>query len=605
MKMHEYRKKTGLSLSVIICALLFPPMTTAKSYYVNNIAGNDLLAGQSENTAWKTLEKVNATTFLPNDTIRFKANGVWVGQLFPKGSGASGAPIVIDYYGIGSKPLIDGNGMTGTGVVYLYNQAYWEINNLEVVNDGSDGADRRGVRVEVSEGAGVINHIYLRNLHIHNIKGLVGQYRSNKRTSGIGFGILSAKNSETRFNDILVENCSIHDCENQGIITECVDGDGFQPGTAEWNKMRITNGRIRNNTVYNISKNAMIIRLFDRGVVENNVCYNTANGITGNTIFSASCDSTIFQFNEGYLNNSPDYDGCLYDADLRSPNTIWQYSYSHDNSHGLFWTCTVQEDANVICRYNISQNDKGQIFCVNYPVTSIAIYNNTIYIPQHLSPVIIAERNGKEGTRTYSFRNNIIYNNSPTATYSWSKTDYTRIIENNCFYGIHPSKEPGDSKKITANPKFVNAGSGSVGLHTVDGYQLMPNSPCIDAGIEIENNGGRDYWGNLLYNGKPDIGAHEYYNTTSLSNISSDGIDFRLSSNPFYLGNELSFFLESNRADVINVNIFSQDGKQIFNKIFTQNANIYSLGCPFDHSGVFLVTVDFGKITLSKKIIVI
>jgi hypothetical protein len=478
-------------------------------YYIDATGGNDGNNGLSPSTAWKTLTKVNATSFMPGSRILFKAGEVWTGRLYPKGSGIAGYPIIIDMYGTGSKPLIDGNGMTGTGVVYLYNQEYWEINNLEITNDAATGADRRGVRIEI-ENFGTADHIYLANLNIHNIKGLVGQDRPEKRTSGIGFGIVDVSGQETHFNDILVENCVITSCDNQGIITECVSGDGFDPYSAEWNAMKITNAVIRNNTISDISKNAMIIRLFEGGVVENNLCYNTANGITGNTIFSASCSGTVFQYNEGYGNHSPDYDGSLYDADLRSPNTYWQYSYSHDNAHGLFWTCTVQADANVVCRYNISQNDKGVIFCINYPVTSVRVYNNTVYIPSNLSPLIISERNnGGGGSRTYTFNNNLIYNLSSTASYDWT-TGYSRSIDYNCFYGIHPSSEPADAHKITADPKLASPGSGGVGINTVDGYKLLAGSSCINKGKVISANGGKDYWGNPLYNGAADIGAHEY-----------------------------------------------------------------------------------------------
>lgn len=527
------RFKRVITASCVVSFLLFIQQLSAVNYYIDSENGSNSNNGRSINKAWKTLSKVNSTTFHPGDSILFKAGGVWVGRLYPKGSGAEGKPIVIDKYGTGGRPLIDGNGMTGTGVVYLYNQAYWEINNLEVMNNGEKEDDRRGVRIEINEGIGVVNHIYLRNLHVHHIKGQVGQQRSHKRTSGIGFAVVTAKNGEARFNDILVENCLIHDCENQGIITECVSGDIIYPQTPHWNRMKITNARIRNNTLFNISKNAMILRLFEGGVVENNVCYNTANGITGNTMFTCACDGTVFQFNEGFLNNSPAADGSMYDADMRSPNTIWQYSYSHDNAHGLFWSCTVQEDANLVCRYNISQNDKGIIFCVNYPVTSMAIYNNTVYIPSHLSPIIISERgrgnkSGQPNTRTYDFKNNLIYNLSPTATYLWAKTKFTRTIEANCFYGVHPANEPYDPKKVTADPKLVNPGSGGNGVVTLDGYQLQAGSPCIDAGVVIENNGGRDYWGNLLYNGKPDIGAHEYQGHISLKNVLSDGVDISL-----------------------------------------------------------------------------
>lgn len=519
----------------VVSLLLVTHQLSAVNYYIDSESGSDSNKGQSMNNAWKTLKQVNTTKFQPGDSILFKAGGVWVGKIHPKGSGAKGQPIVIDSYGNGNRPLIDGDGMTGTGVVYLYNQSYWEINNLEITNDADFEGDRRGVRVEVNEGYGVASHIYLRNLHIHHIRGVVGHQRSHKRTGAIGFAVVTAKSGEARFDDILVENCLIHDCSNHGIITECVSGDRFYPQTREWNKMKITNARIKNNTIYNIAKNAIIIRLFEGGVVENNVMFNTSNGISGNTIFTCSCDGTVFQFNEGFLNNSPSADGAMYDADLRSPNTYWQYSYSHDNAHGLFWNCTVQEDSNIVCRYNISENDKGIIFCINYPVNSIHIYNNTVYIPSHLSPMIISERNrgsASTGTnhRIYNFKNNIIYNLSPTATYHWNqmKDRYLRNFEANCFYGVQLANEPDDPKKIIADPKFVNPGSLLLSSKSANGYQLQSDSPCIDAGVEIHNNGGRDHWGNPLYKGKPDIGAHEYHNHLTLKQVLSDGVDIRL-----------------------------------------------------------------------------
>jgi hypothetical protein len=170
----------------------------------------------------------------------------------------------------------------------------------------------------------------------------------------------------------------------------------------------------------------------------------------------------------------------------------------------------VQADVNVVCRYNISQNDQGIIFCINYPVTSVRIYNNTVYCPANLSPVIISERNnGGSGSRTYTFNNNLIFNLSPTASYDFTN-GYNRTIDYNCFWGIHPASEPSDPHKITADPKLASAGSGGFGINSVDGYKLLSNSSCINKGKVITSNGGRDYWGNPLYNGVPDIGAHEF-----------------------------------------------------------------------------------------------
>lgn len=46
--------------------------TTGISYYVDSVNGNDDNDGTSETKAWKSLEKVNATTFKPGDKLRFK-----------------------------------------------------------------------------------------------------------------------------------------------------------------------------------------------------------------------------------------------------------------------------------------------------------------------------------------------------------------------------------------------------------------------------------------------------------------------------------------------------------------------------------------------------
>jgi len=495
-------------LVLAVCAGFLIASVQATTYYVDAAGGADGNSGLSSSAAWKTLEKVNATTFAPDDRILFAAGSRWTGKLNPRGSGAPDKPICIDRYGDGARPIIDGAGSTGDGVVYLYNQQYWEIANLEITNDACEGGDRRGVMVAAAN-FGTVHHIHLKNLYIHHIKGIIGQSLKAKDTGAVGVFIEADDVKDTRFDDVLIEGCRIKTIDNTGIFTRARAGGSNTPGQANWNRRRITNLRIRHNKINDIAKNAMIVRLADGGVVEHNVCWDTAYRTgTGNTIFSRSSRGTVFQFNEGYLNRSRDYDGCLYDADLESPGCIFQYSYSHDNNHGLFWMCTVQEDANVIVRYNISRNDKGNIFCMSYPNTSCYIYNNVVFIPPHLSPRIIDER--RDGDKTYYFFNNIIYNLSPTASYNWRNAK--RTISSNVFYGYHPDSEPNDPAKITVDPMFVNPGSGGLGIDALAGYKLRAGSPCIDSGAVIPDNGERDFWGNRVPNvgGAADRGVHEY-----------------------------------------------------------------------------------------------
>ena len=77
------------------------------TYYLDSSAPAD---GLSAEAAFDSLEDVNNVTFAPGDKIMIKAGSEFRGQLYPKGSGSADAPIVIDMYGEGEKPLIDGDG---------------------------------------------------------------------------------------------------------------------------------------------------------------------------------------------------------------------------------------------------------------------------------------------------------------------------------------------------------------------------------------------------------------------------------------------------------------------------------------------------------------
>jgi hypothetical protein len=538
--------------------------STGTTYYIDAVQGNDLNNGLSPAAAWKNLTKLHALTLTPGTRVYLRANSVWTGQQLKfNGSGTAASPIIIDRYDAGAKPLLHGNGLVGQGVVYLYNQEFIEISNLEITNApngpvNSDfflstnplGADRRGVMV-VIDGYGTADHIYLRKLDIHHVKGQLGSGETAvngaipKRTGGIFFTVLGVTETSThksRFNDVLVDSCNIYYCENIGFAIDN-EWNVYYPGGQNssvsadvteynnWFDRRNTLLRISNSVFHHIGKNAMIIRMADEtGRIERNVCYETAMGTTGNTMFTARCKGTVFQFNEGYLNrattqtvNPGSIDGSMYDADYGSVGVIFQYSYSHDNSEGLYWGCNTRSsttnnagvpdpgDVGCTARYNISQNDKGDLIFFNYPSAGNEIYNNVFYIGASLSPNIIHETSKQH---TYGFYNNIIYNMSPTADYSLKDTGQYRNISHNVFYGYHPTGtltgEPNDPFKSIADPLFVNPGTAGIGMSGLAGYKLQLASPAINSGRSVTANGGFDFWGNALYNGLPDRGAHEY-----------------------------------------------------------------------------------------------
>jgi hypothetical protein len=507
----QHHKLLALAGAGVALLLGWPSSAAAASYHVDAAAGSDANDGLSAVRAWRSLGRVNAEPFQAGDEILFRAGANWTGRLAPRGSGVEGRPIRVGRYGVGARPRIDGGGLVGTAVVFLNNQQYWEIADLEITNTAKEPGDRRGVLVVASD-PGVWHHVWLLRLDIHDITGIVGQGLDAKRTGGIG--IEAAGPQASRFDDVRIEDCSVHSVDNTGLYTDAA-AKGY-PGTDPWKQRCFTHVLIRGNVIHHIAKNAMIVRSLEGGVIEKNLCYETALKLTGNTMFTASCEGTVFQFNEGCFNRSPDFDGSMYDADLASPNTIWQYSYSHDNAHGLFWTCTVQRDANVVCRYNVSRNDRGNIFCINYPNSSVYCYNNTVYCGPDTSPTIISERHrGGDGPRTYYFYNNVIYNESPRAKYDLFPHDYRRNIDCNLFFGLHPAGEPADTQKLTSDPLWADSrvppGSPGQGLNAVLGFRLRPASPCIGSALVLADDGGRDYTGAMLPpGGRRDRGAFFY-----------------------------------------------------------------------------------------------
>ena len=106
------RSKSSILFVVTLILTINTCISVAESatYHVDSINGSDRNAGTSPAKAWKTLDRVNFAIFVAGDKILFKAGTRYSGSLKPQGSGTKDAPIIIDMYGEGPKPRIDGNG---------------------------------------------------------------------------------------------------------------------------------------------------------------------------------------------------------------------------------------------------------------------------------------------------------------------------------------------------------------------------------------------------------------------------------------------------------------------------------------------------------------
>lgn len=487
-----------------------------KTYYLDVNTGSDDNTGISENSAWKSIEKISSRTFFPGDKILLKAGSVWEGQLLFRGSGDKNNPIVIDKYGDGKKPQINGNGLNSA--LLLKNQEYIEVNNLCLTNEASEEGLRRGFLFVSENENKVYRHILLNGLEIEKVKGKLGADMVSKATGGIGFEIRGNENL-SRFDDLIIENCNIKNVDNVGIYiwSEL----NLHPRDSKWNELKCTNVVIRNNRLTNIGKNAMIIRISQAPIIEKNIIERAAARFHGNAIVIFGCKDALIQYNEVYGTKYYGLEGAAYDSDYNCEGTVIQYNYSHDNEGGMINFCNNPSSKpprgyndGTIVRYNISQNDIYRVFAFDGPVTNTYIYNNTVYVGESLSPKILEfDTFGKApgyAQKTF-FRNNIIYNvGKGYYVYGESKEN---VFENNCFYGFHSDSEPNDAFKIIRDPLFLEAGKGGNGFKSLIGYQLKENSPCIGKGVKEENHPLLDILGNPISSGadKVNIGAVQFH----------------------------------------------------------------------------------------------
>jgi len=477
--------------------------TTCTTYYISSSSGSDSNDGCSTAAPWQTLTNVNATTFAAGSQILFQDGGSWTGTLHPLGSGTSGSPIVVSSYGSGSAPIIAGGG--AAEAVYLDNQSYVTIENLEITNTTTSAAVRSGIEVQ-NDTSGILYGISILNNNIHDILGYWSTAENVQPTnsSGIAFN-LSDSYSTNGWNGVLIQGNTLTKTDAGGIYLGSLNGTGHSILTS--------NVTITNNTLTDSGGNDIVCVYCSAPVVEYNVATNSGYRYSGAGFWTALSNNGIWQYNEISRQWRNLWDGEAFDIDHDNDGTVIQYNYTHDNPFGFMeWCCSSSFGAtNSTVRYNISQNDGAE----NAVIATLegiktsgtnGIYNNTIYMG--------AGDNGDVTNTTaagtnITFSNNIIYKLG-TGGYSTSGT-----WTHNLMYGNHPSTEPTDASKITTDPLFVAPGGAGTGRATASAYELLSGSPALGAGTLISSNGGVDYFGNAVSStAAPNIGA---YNGSAVS----------------------------------------------------------------------------------------
>jgi hypothetical protein len=493
-----------------------PPAQT--TFYVDCSQSSDGAGTQS--SPWNSLMDANSHFYMAGNSILFKRGTTCNGIFQPVGSGVSGSPIVVDAYGTGNLPILNG-GSTNTEAVLLQDQSYWEINDLEIV-----GGVTYGVFV-TGNTAGPLNHIYLRNLNVHNANG------TEVARGDSGEVVLDSVGANQTLNDILIDGVTAGPSNvSEGIL---IAAGGYWLGPPL--QTLGNNIIVQNSTAHDVGGDGILVTQSTNATMQNNVVYHT--GLCSNCSGSSSglwewwCNSCTVQNNESYNNLSGDAnDGGDFDIDFYDNNNIVQYNYGHDSVGycvSVFGSAS-SVDNNSIIRYNVCSNDdqwaanaaQGEIFLNTWnggALNGVQIYNNTIYFnPAAPASVLNTQGGTYTGSSPVFFENNIIYSAVPgmiattsafkldynlywatagaSPQWTWNGTTYTSLAD-------YQAASSQDAHSIVADPMLNSPTSHSIGMPT-SAFTLETSSPAIGAGTNVCfgisqcTMGTQDFFGNPL-----------------------------------------------------------------------------------------------------------
>jgi parallel beta-helix repeat protein len=540
--------------------LSFAPSVFAATYYVDATLGNDANTGLSEATAWKTIAKVNVSTFNPGDQVLFRKGQTWREELIVPSSGTSGQPITFGAYGSGEKPIINGSdllsssgwaqytgniwrktlptkpkivffdGAIGTlkgsiGAVSGSNQWYWASNTLYVYSTSNPGTAFTIPGIEAAHRDDVVSNNAKSYITIDGLE-LVGtnsnvlwignaggshmtiQNCTIGKAYGYGVGIFDPYGGSN-----LISNNIIHDMVGNGV-----DGQGNGVNSNSQGSRSGTETVISSNTIYNctgfpiaLSSNYYIVEdniIHDNG--DNTVPGNDtiAIGLYGGAGFpNGAGQYNIIRRNLIYNQKSCSVDGGAIEVDLWCDyNQVYDNIAYGNDGPGLTIFGGASNTAYNNTFYDNSKNSCGELTApgeirITGSATRVSsnnvVKNNICYSTGTSVPAIYVDSYSYNKSNTIA--NNDLYAPNSSNFYYWKTSGGNSLSTFNALTGV--------SANLNADPLFVSASTHD--------FHLQRASPCISAGTNVGLT--QDYQGSIIPQGSaPDIGAYQYDAARSL-----------------------------------------------------------------------------------------
>lgn len=456
----------------------------------------------SRHHPWTGLADANAHTFGPGDRLLFHRGSTCTGTLAPRGAGSASAPVTISDYGSGhaSRAVIDGAG--AHDAILLADTQHYRVSDLEITNAADPGTERNGIRLRLTD-YGTARGFELDHLYIHDVRG--GDFKTLTGSSAIHIAVEGTTRASS-YDGLDIHHNLIEDVDREGVYFKStyskrdLVGNQQDPAAYPGDWTPSTHVRISYNTLRSIGGDGMKLDTTAGARVDHNRVdgFQLRSPSANAGIWTFNTDDTTIEYNE-VSGGGNTHDGMSFDADGASRHTVFQYNYSHDNKGGFLLVCPYSgaKTVDTVARYNVSRND-GERLLQNCwgPILNTQVYNNTFVNSKDTVPkYLVQDDNSSPGTTVHEQHiTNNLFVSEGTGGYGFTSPTPGLAFDHNAFHGAEMSRpNPGG---ITADPLLR------------DDFRLGAGSPALAAGAVVADNGGKDYFGNRLKPGAPNIGAY-------------------------------------------------------------------------------------------------
>jgi sugar phosphate isomerase/epimerase len=473
------------TVSTVILGFFIALPAFGADYYVDCRAGDDGHDGRSPATAWRSVAKVNGTTFQPGDSVLLKRATRCTGTLWPKGSGEPEKTIRLGAYGEGPLPVVDAAG--GEAAIKLFDQHHWCLETVEAVGGNPYG-------IHVSGSKGTLRHFRIRNVVVHDVGGEV-------KTKASGLLVVAAGGGGQTFEDVIIDGVTAYGTTQwAGIL---VHG-----GSWEDKGLRARNVTIRNSIVHDVYGDGIVLFQVEDGLIERSAAWRT--GLqptetigTPNGIWTWRCRRCTVRWTEGFSVDSPGVDGGVYDIDWGNDDNVVEHNFGHDAMGYCFsvFAASGETTTNSVIRHNVCVNNgrspklarrQGDFFISTWEggkLDGVRVHNNTFYWNPPIDvPVVQMDHADFTGARPNVFEGNLIHSTVPSMVHSGDGLRFDR----NLYWYAGP-REPkwsyGGREHVGFSAYRRESGQDGAGLFAdpklTATMRLRSDSPAIGTGTRL------------------------------------------------------------------------------------------------------------------------